>query len=314
MIKLRFSNCARQYEQPDSILRRLVEKATGQRTEVVRSTRRRVDLEFSSTQLTASERIRQEVRRVTSVVDGPNSRATARMSRLNPTPPRRTRAKRNIWFTGENVRPPHGDWDGYLSFDLDPLDGRNAYFPLWWEAIGVVGRPCFDFLGQALDVEACLSPRGVDVSQRNGFVCAFIGNPTPLRLHAVEALRVFGSVDVFGHAMGRPVRNKLEIARNYKFVLCFENDYYPGYVTEKVFDAWGTGAIPIWWGCDPEGYVNNAAIVNLADFSGVHEMSQRVAEISADPETWNQMSSTSILTRHPDVRPALQMITRALEP
>lgn len=35
---------------------------------------------------------------------------------------------------------------------------------------------------------------------------------------------------------------------NYKFNICFENSSYPGYLTEKLFDAYNAGCIPIYWG------------------------------------------------------------------
>ena len=36
----------------------------------------------------------------------------------------------NIWYTGENVRPPlEQDWDVFLSFDSHHIDNRNFYFP-----------------------------------------------------------------------------------------------------------------------------------------------------------------------------------------
>jgi hypothetical protein len=312
MVSVRFRWSPRQYREVGTVYRSLIELATGESTVLVDSPRQTVDLEMVSTLIPLHEVARLDLGRVSRRIRTTGFGQRTRSERLNPIPRSRHFARSSIWFSGENVRPPFGDWDGYLSFDVDPLGGRNAYFPLWWEALSVVGRPGFDFLGQSLSVEACLRPRKMEASLRQGFVCVFMGNPTPERLHAVEALNTFGTVDVFGPAVGKPVGSKLEVAKNYKFVLCFENDYYPGYVTEKVFDAWGTGAVPIWWGCDPEGYVNPAAVVNLADFSGIEEMSETVAKISADRETWKQMASAPILTRPPSLRPALEVITRAL--
>lgn len=34
----------------------------------------------------------------------------------------------------------------------------------------------------------------------------------------------------------------------YKFNICFENSSYLGYLTEKLFDAYNAGCIPIYWG------------------------------------------------------------------
>lgn len=50
----------------------------------------------------------------------------------------------------------------------------------------------------------------------------------------------------------------------YKFNICFENSSYPGYLTEKLFDAYNAGCIPIYWGdtslrvgFDGESYARN---------------------------------------------------------
>lgn len=42
--------------------------------------------------------------------------------------------------------------------------------------------------------------------------------------------------------------NKQKWLENYKFNICFENCSYPGYLSEKFFDAYIAGCIPIYWG------------------------------------------------------------------
>ncbi|WP_394958760.1 glycosyltransferase family 10 domain-containing protein [uncultured Helicobacter sp.] len=42
--------------------------------------------------------------------------------------------------------------------------------------------------------------------------------------------------------------SKRKWLENYKFNICFENGSYPGYLTEKLFDAYIAGCIPIYWG------------------------------------------------------------------
>ena len=37
---------------------------------------------------------------------------------------------------------------------------------------------------------------------------------------------------------------------NYKFVLAMENKIHKGYITEKIINAFYSGAIPIYWGCN----------------------------------------------------------------
>jgi hypothetical protein len=42
--------------------------------------------------------------------------------------------------------------------------------------------------------------------------------------------------------------SKLATLAKYRFAICFENVASPGYITEKIFDCWLAGVIPIYWG------------------------------------------------------------------
>jgi TRAP-type uncharacterized transport system substrate-binding protein len=47
-------------------------------------------------------------------------------------------------------------------------------------------------------------------------------------------------------------------------MICFENSSLPNYITEKVYNAYTNGTIPIYWGCpNSEDYVNLSAILYL---------------------------------------------------
>jgi tRNA C32,U32 (ribose-2'-O)-methylase TrmJ len=50
---------------------------------------------------------------------------------------------------------------------------------------------------------------------------------------------------------GGRVEGKMPVLRNYKFALCYENGRdIDGYITEKVFDCFFAGTIPIYWGAN----------------------------------------------------------------
>jgi hypothetical protein len=211
------------------------------------------------------------------------------------------------------------DWGATWSFDPDSELTRNAHLPLWWilfpELVSSVsvGPSPDDRLGREITLDECLATRRGNAHEREGFVCAFVGNPEPTRMRALEALRALGHVDIFGSSVGRPVAAKSEIAGDYRFVLCFENDIWPGYVTEKPFDAWACGAIPIWSGLDPEGYLNPEALVNMADLRTPERLVERVAAIQSSPARMERMSSEPILLRRPDLGRVVQSIRDVLE-
>lgn len=216
-------------------------------------------------------------------------------------------ARVSIWFTGENRRPPLGEWDLRLSFDGDSTSLANRYLPLWWLLFPEMLLPSAPeataetLLGRALTLDEVTSPRVAERRGRDRFACAFIANPEPLRLHAVRALSRIAPVDVFGAVGGRRVAAKQDVARRYRFVLCFENTAAPGYVTEKAFDAWGTGAVPLWNGLDVHGFLNDAALVNYATFPGMDEFCAHVARLDGDEAAWTATSSQPLLRRRPSL-------------
>jgi Glycosyltransferase family 10 (fucosyltransferase) C-term len=215
---------------------------------------------------------------------------------------RKSRQQKRVWFTGENQRPPIEDYDLTISFDIDSYGDTNIYLPLvllgldWFEdgrmQKGLEGNRA----GKVITPVVAATGRFSEVANRPGFVCAFIGNQEPTRMRAVRALERVGNVDVFGTAVGKPVPSKFEIAQQYKFMLCFENDLYPGYVTEKPLEAWISGCIPLWWGIDIANVLNYKAFVNAASYESLEEFVDEVALLNEDRERIMTMGSEPILS------------------
>ena len=73
---------------------------------------------------------------------------------------------------------------------------------------------------------------------------------TEMRDNFFEALCAYKNVDFRGkwkNNIGTSVNDKIEWLKSYKFNICFENSSYPGYLTEKLFDAFMGGCVPIYW-------------------------------------------------------------------
>lgn len=66
--------------------------------------------------------------------------------------------------------------------------------------------------------------------------------------------------------------SKYEVIKNSTFNICFENCVYPGYLSEKVFDAILGGAVPIYWGHDNTPKILKMATVNAANFNSPKEL------------------------------------------
>lgn len=91
--------------------------------------------------------------------------------------------------------------------------------------------------------------------------------------------------------IGSEYDEKIELAKRYKFVMAFENGSYPGYVTEKIVDAFYAGAVPIYWGSSTVGDdFNPLSYINVgSDFSrdAFINAAQKVIQLDQDDALYN---------------------------
>lgn len=245
------------------------------------------------------------------------SRAGGVSRSLGHSPDRGSLATVEIWYTGENTRPPAYGYDLTLSFDLDDFEGRNVYLPLlevsldWFGSASHPGSPETQRAGVVLTPKQASQPRAIGTEERPRFACAFIGNMESRRLEAIRALSRIGQVDVFGTAVGRPVRSKSDVAHEYRYMLCFENDLYPGYVTEKPLEAYAVGCIPLWSGIDRGHRLNPDAVVNADEYSSLADFCHFVEGLESDPTARLARRQAPLFTEQPnlaDVRRALRAV------
>jgi hypothetical protein len=71
-----------------------------------------------------------------------------------------------------------------------------------------------------------------------------------------------------------PLTDKLDALKNYRFSICYENCHNArGYVTEKIFDCFAAGVIPIYWGpSNITDYVPKECFIDRRDFSTLEEL------------------------------------------
>jgi hypothetical protein len=201
---------------------------------------------------------------------------------------------KNVWYTGENRRLPSDDgWDAFLSFELDRSFSKNIYLPIW------VTR-----LGQNIEevqsrIEKMVLIREPRISKTK-FACAFVGNPEPKRMMFINEFSKYFKIDLFGSAFNNPIENKSKILDEYRFNICFENDLYPGYVTEKAFESWESEAIPIWWGLDEAKFLNPNSLIDVTVL-GFDRAIDDVRKIASSEEKMYSLRSQPILLKRYDL-------------
>ena len=77
------------------------------------------------------------------------------------------------------------------------------------------------------------------------------------------------------------ITDKLSLLQNYDFALCFENCIYPGYVTEKIFDCFLSGCIPIYYGDQNiTDYIPSNTFIVGSSFENFNQLSVYLQQIT----------------------------------
>ncbi len=113
------------------------------------------------------------------------------------------------------------------------------------------------------------------------------------RLHAIQYFSGVPGFDLFGSGWNKlpknplywhykkyaarawrgTAENKMKTIAQYKFMICYENSSYRGYVSEKIFDCMAAGVVPVYLGApDVETIVPKNCFIDKRDFKTYEEL------------------------------------------
>jgi hypothetical protein len=201
-----------------------------------------------------------------------------------------------IFYTGENERPWNYKCNYSISFDHDDFDGRNFRLPLY---------VIYDYDNHFRNVRnSTTAIRTVEDLQeeKKGF-CSFVvknggcerrnqwfhflnNNYKPV----ASGGPLFNNI---GYVLPRgeeSVKAKIDFLNSYKFNLCFENSSYPGYATEKIYEALCAKTIPIYWGSPTiEVDFNPKSYISWHDYQDDQIFFDVIKTVDENPEIYNEM-------------------------
>ncbi|MCL2310986.1 MAG: glycosyltransferase family 10 [Firmicutes bacterium] len=78
-----------------------------------------------------------------------------------------------------------------------------------------------------------------------------------------------------------PYEYKITTMRQYKFAICFENASYPGYITEKIFDCFFAGCVPIYLGApNILEYIPKNTFIDFRNFTSYKDLYSFITNMS----------------------------------
>ena len=81
---------------------------------------------------------------------------------------------------------------------------------------------------------------------------------------------------------------KIDTLRRYKFCVAVENSEMPHYVTEKIFDSFVAGCVPVYFGA-PNIYdyiPHRDAIIDVRALGGARQAAEEIARLAADDDAY----------------------------
>lgn len=173
-------------------------------------------------------------------------------------------------------------WDQFgkiFTWDDDLVDGKKFfkfYYPVMHPRIANI--PSFDEKKFCTLISSRLSSK----------------HPKEIYSEREKTIRFFedkpGEFDLYGrHWEKRKFKNyrgtvgdKIEVMKNYKFCICYENTKdIRGYITEKIFDCFTAGCVPVYWGAsNVTEYIPEGAFIDRRKFKDEQELYDFLKSVS----------------------------------
>lgn len=197
-----------------------------------------------------------------------------------------------IFYTGENIRPNYSLCDWAFSFDYSD-DPRHMRMPYYF----------------FVDLLPLLAPKETEslFNAKKGFCSFVVSSPKcKPRLQLFEKLSRYKQVASGGklrNNIGHRVPDKQAFMRDYKFNIAFENVSHPGYITEKIAEAFKANTVPIYWGNPLVGReFNTEAFVNCHDYRNLDEVVDFIVELDRNETLYKKYLGAPLF---PDGKPTI---------
>jgi hypothetical protein len=137
------------------------------------------------------------------------------------------------------------------------IDKNGVRFPYWYNYINwkMINKVNSSRYGRLIDLDKLLTPlvKHTDREAKTVSVISHIDYPRNNLLNNLSNSIFYGGVNG-----SKRVDEKQVVLSKYHFNFCPENSVGFGYVTEKVFECWDAGCVPIYYFNNPFSEINPA--------------------------------------------------------
>ena len=135
---------------------------------------------------------------------------------------------------------------------------------------------------------------------RNKFCAAVISNRNPksFRLKFINELNKYKQIDMGGkykNNVGGPVKDKIQFLSNYKFSIAMENSCGEGYTSEKIYQSYISGTIPIYYGnYNIDEFYNQKTYILIKDENDMKKKIEYIKNIDNNDELYKSILKENI--------------------
>lgn len=231
--------------------------------------------------------------------DNPDILISSCMGNINNV--KNIKAKCKIFFYGENLNryPPYNNkkllydtFDLIVGFKQTDLSKKQIRFPLW-----LIYYPYYSYNKNDNILTYIQNKYNQNIKKTKNLFSTIIARHDRggQRTKICNELSKYGDIKAPGtfykntESIGSKHIDKINYISNSKYNICPENSKFEGYFTEKIFQAFEGGTIPLYWAIDfPEPEIINKNKYCFCNIDSKEELSNSIYDVVNNPDKYIQ--------------------------
>lgn len=237
--------------------------------------------------------------KIVSAKENPDILIASCMGNINNV--RIVKARCKLFFYGENLNryPPYNDdkllfdtFDLIVGFKHTDLSKKQIRFPLW-----LIYYNYYEYNANDNILTYIQNKYNINIMKKKDFLGSVVARHDRggQRTKIYNELKNYGTIKAPGaylnntQPIGNTHNDKISFISNGLCNICPENSCFEGYFTEKIFQAFEGGTIPLYWGIDlPEPEIINKNKYCFCNINNMDSLQKSIKDVCMNPEQYIQ--------------------------